>query len=189
MQNYVETARKIITDCHAAMAPSYQLEQEAAKEKKQGHITPEYARELTASAANERAQLRSDASAKLTVLLRRFAIAAGNADMPDGNALQGGDYKLLADNFPLSVEEYKTLCERNKDNPTILRKAIEYGNQHGGIAPYAKKYYRSGEERTVLFREFVRKCAAVIEAEPTSPARGDAYWNMIARDVAPWATL
>lgn len=189
MQNYVETARKIITDCHAAMAPSYQLEQEAAKEQKQGHITPEYARELTASAANERAQLRSDASAKLTVLLRRFAIAAGNADMPDGNALQGGDYKLLTDNFPLSVEEYKTLCERNKDNPTILRKAIEYGNQHGGIAPYAKKYYRSAHDRVQLFKTLVQRCGAVLDAEPTSPTRGDAYWNMIVRDVEPWATL
>ena len=189
MENFVESARKIITDCFTAQAPSYQLEQEAAKEQKQGHITPEYARELTASAANERAQLRIDASAKLTVLLRQFAIAASNADMPDGNALQGGDYKLLADNFPMSVEEYKTLCERNKYNPTILRKAIEYGNQHGGIAPYAKKYYRSAEERTRLFKDFIHKCGAVIEAEPTSPARGDAYWNMIARDVAPWATL
>ena len=189
MENFVESARKIITDCFTAQAPSYQLEQEATNELRQGHITPEYARELTASAANERAQLRSDASAKLTVLLRRFAIAAGNADMPDGTALQGGDYKLLAENFPMSVEEYKTLCERNKDNPTILRKAIEYGNQHGGIAPYAKKYYRSAEERTRLFKDFIHKCGAVIEAEPTSPARGDAYWNMIARDVAPWATL
>ena len=55
MQNYVDTAHKIITDCHAAMTTSYQLEQEAAKEQKQGHITPEYARELTASAVNERA--------------------------------------------------------------------------------------------------------------------------------------
>lgn len=113
MENFVESARKIITDCHAAMTPSYQLEQEAAKEQKQGHITPEYARELTASAANERAQLRRNASVQLDALLRRFAIAAGNADMPDGTAPQGGDYKLLAENFPMSVEEYKTLCERN----------------------------------------------------------------------------
>ena len=99
MENFVESARKIITDCFTAQAPSYQLEQEATNELRQGHITPEYARELTASAANERAQLRSDASAKLTVLLRRFAIAAGNADMPDGTALQGGDYKLSPRTF------------------------------------------------------------------------------------------
>lgn len=187
--DYVQEARKIITDYYTATKTSEQLTQEAADELRKGHITEAYANELTASASNERAQLRSDASAKLTVLLRRFAIAAGNADMPDGNALQGGDYKLLAENFPMSVEEYKTLCERNKDNPTILRKAMEYGNQHGGIAPYAKKYYRSAEERTRLFKDFIHKCGAVIEAEPTSPARGDAYWNMIARDVAPWATL
>ena len=189
MQNYVDTARKIITDYFTAMKPSEQLLKEAADELHQGHITEAYDKELTAHAANEQHTLRNNAWSQLEALLRKFALAAGLADAPNGDALQGGHYKLLADNFPLSVEEYKTLCERNKDNPTILRKAIEYGNQHGGIAPYAKKYYRSGEERTVLFREFVRKCAAVIEAEPTSPARGDPYWNMIARDVAPWATL
>ena len=187
--NYVQEARKIITDYYTATKPSEQLTQEAADELRQGHITEAYANELTAHASNERLQLRRNASVQLDALLRRFAIAAGNADMPDGTALQGGDYKLLAENFPMSVEEYKTLCERNKDNPTILRKAMEYGNQHGGIAPYAKKYYRSAEERTRLFKDFIHKCGAVIEAEPTSPARGDAYWNMMARDVAPWATL
>lgn len=187
--DYVQEARKIITDYYTATKPSEQLTQEAADELRKGHITEAYANELTAHASNERLQLRRNASVQLDALLRRFAIAAGNADMPDGNALQGGDYKLLAENFPMSVEEYKTLCERNKDNPTILRKAMEYGNQHGGIAPYAKKYYRSAEERTRLFKDFIHKCGAVIEAEPTSPARGDAYWNMMARDVAPWATL
>lgn len=189
MQNYVETARKIITDCHAAQAGSYQLEQEAATELRQGHITEGYARELTTSAANERRQLCANASTQLDALARQFATAAKAADMPDGNALQGGDYKLLAENFPMSVEEFKTLCERNKSNPTILRKAMEYGNQHGGIAPYAKKYYRSAEERVKLFRDFIHKCGAVLNAEPTSPARGDAYWTMISRDVGPWATL
>lgn len=54
---------------------------------------------------------------------------------------------------------------------------------------YAKKYYRSASDRTALFNKFIRQCSGVLEAEPTSPARGDAYWNMIAREVAPWATL
>ena len=187
--NYVQEARKIITDYYTATKPSEQLTQEAADELRQGHITEAYANELTAHAANEKRTLRDSAWSQLEALLRKFAIAAGLADAPNGDALQGGDYKLLADNFPMSAEEFAALCERNKNNPTMLRKAMEYGNQHGGIAPYAKKYYRSAEERTRLFKDFIHKCGAVIEAEPTSPARGDAYWNMIARDVAPWATL
>ena len=44
-------------------------------------------------------------------------------------------------------------------------------------------------DRTALFNKFIRQCSGVLEAEPTSPARGEAYWNMIAREAAPWATL
>ena len=154
-----------------------------------GHITEGYARQLNLSADNEELKLRHDAEAKLQALSRQFATAASRADTPDGNALQGGDYRLLADNFPMSVEEFSALCERNKNNPTLLRKAIEYGDKHGGMAPYAKKYYRSASERTAMFNKFIRYCSGVLEAEPTSPSRGEAYWNMIAKEAAPWATL
>ena len=187
--NYIQEARQIVTSYFAATAESEQLRQEAAKELRAGHITEGYARELTLSANNETLKLRHDAENKLQALSRRFALAAGLADTPDGNALQGGDYKLLAEDFPMSVDEYSALCERNKNNPTLLRMAIDYGNKHGGIAPYAKKYYRSASDRVKLFSKFIRNCSSVLEAEPTSPSRGDAYWNMIARDVEPWATL
>ena len=45
--NYINEARKIITDCYAALKPSEQLRREAAEEQRQGHITEGYARELT----------------------------------------------------------------------------------------------------------------------------------------------
>lgn len=187
--NYVQEARKIITDYFTAMKPSEQLLKEAADELRQGHITEAYAKELTAHAANEKRTLRDSAWSQLEALLRKFALAAGLADAPNGDALQGGDYKLLADNFPMSAEEFAALCERNKNNPTMLRKAMEYGNKNGGLAPYAKKYYRSAHDRVQLFKTLVQRCGAVLDAEPTSPTRGDAYWNMITRDVEPWATL
>lgn len=187
--NYIEEARRIVTGYFAALAPSEQLRRETAQELRQGHITEGYARELTLSANSEAIKLRHDAEAKLQALSRQFATAASRADTPDGNALQGGDYRLLADNFPMSVEEFSALCERNKNNPTLLRKAIEYGDKHGGMAPYAKKYYRSASERTAMFNKFIRYCSGVLEAEPTSPSRGEAYWNMIAKEAAPWATL
>lgn len=187
--NYIDEARRIVTNYFASVAPSEQLRRETAQELRLGHITEGYARQLTLSANNEELQLRQDATNKLQALSRRFACAASLADTPDGNALQGGDYKLLAENFPMSVEEFSALCERNKNNPTLLRKAMEYGDKHGGMAPYAKKYYRSALERTKLFSKFIRQCSGVLEAEPTSPARGEAYWNMIAKEAAPWATL
>lgn len=191
--NYIEEARRIVTGYFAAATPSEQLRRETAQELRLGHITEGYARQLNLSADlsadNEELKLRHDAEAKLQALSRQFATAASRADTPDGNALQGGDYRLLAENFPMSVEEFSALCERNKNNPTLLRKAMEYGDKHGGMAPYAKKYYRSASDRTALFNKFIRQCSGVLEAEPTSPARGEAYWNMIAREAAPWATL
>lgn len=189
MNDYIQEARRIVTGYFAALAPSEQLRRETAQELRQGHITEGYARELTLSANSEALKLRQNAQGQLDALARRFASAATAADTPDGNALQGGDYRLLAENFPMSVEEFSALCERNKNNPTLLRKAMEYGDKHGGLAPYAKKYYRSASDRTALFNKFIRQCSGVLEAEPTSPARGDAYWNMIAREAAPWATL
>ena len=172
--NYINEARKIITDCYAALKPSEQLRREAAEEQRQGHITEGYARELTKGADAEALQLRQAAGLKLAGLAQQYTDAAKAADMPDGQALQSGDYALLSANFPMSVEEYQKLCERNKNNPTLLRAAIDYGNRNGGIAPYD---------------EFIKRCNAVLEADPTNPARGDAYWNMIARDAEPWATL
>ena len=187
--NYINEARKIITDCYAALKPSEQLRREAAEEQRQGHITEGYARELTKGADAEALQLRQAAGLKLAGLAQQYTDAAKAADMPDGQALQSGDYALLSANFPMSAEEYQKLCERNKNNPTLLRKAMEYGNKNGGLAPYAKKYYRSAHDRVQLFKTLVQRCGAVLDAEPTSPTRGDAYWNMIARDAEPWATL
>lgn len=187
--NYINEARKIITDCYAALKPSEQLRREAAEEQCQGHITEGYARELTKGADAEALQLRQAAGLKLAGLAQQYTDAAKAADMPDGQALQSGDYALLSANFPMSVEEYQKLCERNKNNPTLLRAAIDYGNRNGGIAPYAKRYYKSAADRIKLFDEFIKRCKAVLEADPTNPARGDAYWNMIARDAEPWATL
>ena len=136
MNDYIKEARRIVTGYFAALAPSEQLRRETAQELRQGHITEGYARELTLSANSEALKLRQNAQGQLDALARRFASAATAADTPDGNALQGGDYRLLAENFPMSVEEFSALCERNKNNPTLLRKAMEYGDKHGGMAPY-----------------------------------------------------
>lgn len=136
--NYINETRKIITDCYAALKPSEQLRREAAEEQRQGHITEGYARELTKGADAEALQLRQAAGLKLAGLAQQYTDAAKAADMPDGQALQSGDYALLSANFPMSVEEYQKLCERNKNNPTLLRAAIDYGNRNGGIAPYAR---------------------------------------------------
>lgn len=140
MNDYIQEARRIVTGYFAALAPSEQLRRETAQELRQGHITEGYARELTLSANSEAFKLRQNAQGQLDALARRFASAATAADTPDGNALQGGDYRLLAENFPMSVEEFSTLCERNKNNPTLLRKAMEYGDKHGGMAPYLRRY-------------------------------------------------
>lgn len=136
MNDYIKEARRIVTGYFAALAPSEQLRRETAQELRQGHITEGYARELTLSANSEALKLRQNAQGQLDALARRFASSATAADTPDGNALQGGDYRLLAENFPMSVEEFSALCERNKNNPTLLRKAMEYGDKHGGMAPY-----------------------------------------------------
>ena len=121
MNDYIKEARRIVTGYFAALAPSEQLRRETAQELRQGHITEGYARELTLSANSEALKLRQNAQGQLDALARRFASSATAADTPDGNALQGGDYRLLAENFPMSVEEFSALCERNKNNPCCAR--------------------------------------------------------------------
>lgn len=154
MNDYIKEARRIVTGYFAALAPSEQLRRETAQELRQGHITEGYARELTLSANSEALKLRQNAQGQLDALARRFASSATAADTPDGNALQGGDYRLLAENFPMSVEEFSALCERNKNNPTLLRKAMEYGDKHGGMAPY-------GVYSFIAFSVSIRPKAAV----------------------------
>lgn len=189
MTNYTQEAKKIVTDCLKALRPSEQLQQEATTELRVGHITEQFAAELRQHARTESLNVRNAACAKLDALAGRFATAAKAADAPNGDALTGGDYKLLAGNFPLSVEEFTELCERNKSNPTILRAAMVYGSKNGDLAPYAKKYYRSAAERVAMFNKLLKCAKGILDTEPTSPARGDPYWNMIAREAAPWSTL
>lgn len=136
--DYVQEARKIITDYFTAMKPSEQLLKEAADELAPGPHHGSLRQRVGRPRANEQHTLRNNAWSQLEALLRKFALAAGLADAPNGDALQGGDYKLLADNFPMSAEEFAVLCERNKNNPTLLRKAMEYGNKNGGLAPTPK---------------------------------------------------
>lgn len=107
--NYINEARKIITDCYAVLKPSEQLRREAAEEQRQGHITEGYARELTKGADAEALQLRQAAGLKLAGLAQQYTDAAKAADMPDGQVLQSGDYALLSANFPMSAEEYQKL--------------------------------------------------------------------------------
>lgn len=80
--NYVQEARKIITDYFTAMKPSEQLLKEAADELHQGHITEAYAKELADHAANEKRTLRNNEWSQLEALLRKFALAAGLAVCP-----------------------------------------------------------------------------------------------------------
>lgn len=93
MNDYIKEARRIVTGYFAALAPSEQLRRETAQELRQGHITEGYARELTLSANSEALKLRQNAQGQLDALARRFASSATAADTPDGNALQGGDYR------------------------------------------------------------------------------------------------
>lgn len=74
--NYINEARKIITDCYAALKPSEQLRREAAEEQRQGHITEGYARELTKGADAEALQLRQAAGLKLAGLAQQYTDAA-----------------------------------------------------------------------------------------------------------------
>ena len=74
--NYVQEARKIITDYFTAMKPSEQLLKEAADELHQGHITETYAKELADHAANEKRTLRNNAWSQLEALLRPAADTA-----------------------------------------------------------------------------------------------------------------
>ena len=78
--NYINEARRIVTNYFASVAPSEQLRRETAQELRLGHITEGYARQLTLSANNEELQLRQNAQGQLDALARRFASAATAAD-------------------------------------------------------------------------------------------------------------
>ena len=51
--NYINEARRIVTNYFASAAPSEQLRRETAQELRLGHITEGYARQLNLSADNE----------------------------------------------------------------------------------------------------------------------------------------
>lgn len=187
--DYTERAYEIVKSCWNAMLESENLRAEVSKELQAGHITDGYAGSLNADAEKSAERCRQTARMQLDQLSDEFAAAAIAFDAPDGKVLMTNpDYRLLADNYPMSQEELIALCERNKQISTVTRKAQEYGAKHD-MLPYVKKYYHAANERIEAFKTLIGHAKDMLLAASTSPARSQMYWNSWADRARDLATL
>lgn len=178
MRNFVNEARQILIECFEAEIPAVKLKEEAARQARLDIITNDYARQCAQSADNKIAAHHTRAMSELNRLRGEFAAECKKAATPDGNALGSPDYRLLAEGYPLTLEEFQSLCARNQGNSTVLRKAVEYGTPKGW-GPYAK--YKTPERRQAVYNELLKQASAILETAPGSPARSDAYWAMVSQ--------
>ena len=186
--NYVNKARAIVDKYFTDILPAEELKNTAKDQKKKNIITPEYYAECIQAADDAVAKHRSAADAALQALVGEYAQAVAHISSADGNQLDSADYKLLAADFPLTLEEFKALCDRTQNNPTVLRKAAEVGARRGW-APYATRYIKNGDDLAAKFAAFVRRVGPVLDSAPGSTYRSAQYWAFCVGDAAPFADV
>ncbi len=184
--NYLNEVCKVLDTYFASCKKPEALKVEAQRQRREGIITPEYERQCLNAAERDLTAARGTARGAFANLRSMYAAACRKACTVDPASFDSADYKLLKEDYPLTLDEFKEICERNKGNATILRKAIEVGRKNHWEL-HAMAYYKTPEECTAAFDRLLHLCEGILTSEPTSPARGPAYWAMISREFEPMA--
>lgn len=167
MKDYINAARDIVIDFFSFCAQPDSVMEKCAQRRREGVYTEDYARKVNIEQNNRILEAKYAAEARLEDLRGEFNRALAAWDVPKMAEMQCDDYKLLDAGFPLTLEEYRALCERNEANATVLRKAVEYGSQGGRKwAPYAMKHYKPLEKRQAAFDHVLQVAHNMLDYEP-----------------------
>ena len=167
MRDYINECLTVVLAFFATCAKPDEEMEKCAQLRREGIYTEDYARKVNIEQNNRILGAKYVAEACLEDFREQFNKALKAWDAPKMTEMQCDDYKLLDAGFPLTLEEYRALCERNEANATVLRKAVEYGNQGGrNWAPYAMKYYKPAKERRAAFDHVLQVAHNMLDYEP-----------------------
>lgn len=181
MQNFIDDARQIVTDYWNACERPEQLKAEATAKRQANEITEDFERSTRLEQNNIMLRARTVAQGRLEELREKFKQHVAAWSAPNVAAMDSDDYKLLAADFPLTLDEFRALCERNRNNPTVLRKAVEYGKAPvHPWAPYAAAVCAPAEKKTAAFEDVLKAAGAALQSDRQhSSALNDRHWAVL----------
>lgn len=181
MNDYITDARQIVAGYWTACEGPEKVKADVTARRQANEITEEFERRVHLEQNNAMLRAREEARGKLRELGERFAENLERWNAPKAADMGSDDYKLLAANFPLTLEEYRALLERNRGNATVLRKAVEYGKDPvHPWAPYAAAVYALPDKRMAAFADVLRVAKVALDSDRQhSSALNDRYWSVL----------
>lgn len=129
MSTFSETAREIVVDFWTY---ADKVSEAIAQWKKAtGQYTAEYIHTQVLQLEQQSLDAKYRAERKLAALREKYETTAAAYYAPNGAVLDTADAKLLRTDFPMDLDQFRALCERNKDNAWAGRDAA--GEPGGGL--------------------------------------------------------
>ena len=128
--NFGKSVRESVELCVTTLGEIAVVEKNLATARKAGKIAPA---DAEASAA-ELARTRADTLGTVNTRIERDRLAHHAAvdkwNTADGSKLDEGDLKLLQADFHFDPAQFQALCDKHRDNATMLQLLAEYSEKH-----------------------------------------------------------
>lgn len=128
--NFGKSVRESVELCVTTLEEIAAAEKKLAAERKAGKIAPADAEAKFA----ELAHARADALGVVNTRIERDRLAHHAAvdewNTADGSKVDAGDLHLLQADFHFDPAQFQALCNKHRDNATMLQLLSEYGEKH-----------------------------------------------------------
>lgn len=128
--NFGKSVRESVALCVTTLEEITAAEKELAAARKAGKIAPADAEAKSA----ELACARADALGTVNTRIERDRLAHHAAvdewNTADGSKIDTGDLKLLQADFHFDPAQFQALCDKHRDNATMLQLLAEYSEKH-----------------------------------------------------------
>lgn len=159
--NYGKSVRESVELCISTLERIAAAEKELDAERRAGKIAP-----VAADAkADELARARTDALAAADACIERDRLAHHAAvdewNTADGSKIDDGDLKLLQADFHFEPMQFQKLCDKHRNNATMLQLLFEYSDKHRNWNLVADRLI-GAQARKDAFDEFCRGAGSAI---------------------------
>lgn len=128
--NFGKSVRESVELCVTTLEEITAAEKELAAARKAGKIAPADAEAKSAELARARADALGTVNTRIEHDRLTHHEAVDKWNTADGSKLDEGDLKLLQADFHFDPAQFQALCDKHRDNATMLQLLAEYGEKH-----------------------------------------------------------
>lgn len=185
MSTFSETAREIVVDFWTY---ADKVSEAIAQWKKAtGQYTAEYIHTQVLQLEQQSLDAKYQAERKLAALREKYETTAAAYYAPNGAVLDTADAKLLRTDFPMDLDQFRALCERNKDNATVMQLARQYAAKEGrNWGPWVSKVCPDSDHRRAAYEAIEARAYMDLNAGGSSYAVAlmpDAWARMLGQSI------